>query len=525
MLFPPFAYGIDHKKINIMKCRIIFFVTILAAISASAQVPEDALRLSWLSPSGTARNQAVGGAMGSLGGDITATFVNPAGIGLYKTNELVLSPGFSFLNNKSSYRESNESITNNSFNLGASGFVFGFSNRNSKLKSGAFSIAVNRTANFNSNINYSGENDYSSYSEQYAYEFANSKIPIDQALNFDAPLSLGTKMAIYSYLIDVDSASKQVIGLPIWKVQNRGQENRIETKGGITEIAMGLAGNVNDKFYVGGSIGIPIVNYERRSTFTERDLSGNTNNDFDYSTLTETFTTKGVGLNAKAGIIFKPVQDLRLGLAVHSPTLYGFKDTYHGDMSTATEKYAGLIQVSSETVSGNSANEYKYDLVSPWKVLLSGSYMFHEVEDVTKQRGFISADVEYINYKANTYQTADPNSSDNSYYTDVNNSIDAAYKGSFNVKLGGELKFETIMARAGFAHYGNPYKDSELKGSRNFISGGVGYRDKGFFLDLTYIYGLQKDVNFPYRLSDKANTFAEVKGTSANILLTLGFKF
>lgn len=509
-----------------MKFKLIFLVAMSLAAYSQAQVPEDALRLSWLNPTGTARNQAVGGAMGSLGGDITATFVNPAGIGLYKTGELVISPGFSFLNNKSTYRESNASVTNNSFNLGTSGLVVGFSNRSGNLKSGAFSIAVNRTANFNSNIDYRGENDFSSYSEQFASELANSKIPIGNALNFDAPLTLGTKMAIYSYLIDTATVNGnlQVIGLPE-ALQSRGQQNSIQTKGGITEIAMGLAGNANDKFYFGGSIGIPIVNYERLSTFTERDNSGNTNNDFDYSTLTETYTTKGIGLNAKLGLIFKPVSDVRLGLAVHSPTLYGFKDTYHGDMTTSTEKYAGIVKVTSETVSGNSSSEYKYDLVSPWKVLLSGSYMFHEVEDVTKQRGFISADIEYINHKASSYQTADPNNSDNSQYTEVNNAIDDAYKGTFNFKLGGELKFKTIMARAGFAHYGNPYKDSELKGSRNFISGGVGYRDNGFFLDLTYVYGLQKDVNFPYRLSDRPNTFAVVKGTSANIILTAGFKF
>ena len=65
------------------------------AQSATAQSPEEALRLAWFTQNGTARNMAVGGVMGSLGGDITANHVNPAGIGLYKTRELVLSPGFS----------------------------------------------------------------------------------------------------------------------------------------------------------------------------------------------------------------------------------------------------------------------------------------------------------------------------------------------------------------------------------------------------------------------------------------------
>ena len=46
----------------------------------TAQAPEDALRYSFYPQGGTARNMAIGGAMGSLGGDINATFVNPAGL-------------------------------------------------------------------------------------------------------------------------------------------------------------------------------------------------------------------------------------------------------------------------------------------------------------------------------------------------------------------------------------------------------------------------------------------------------------
>ena len=69
-----------------------------------AQIPEDAIRLSWITPSGTARHQAIGGAMGSLGGEITATFVNPAGLGLYKTREIVFTPGLSLLKGKGSFR-------------------------------------------------------------------------------------------------------------------------------------------------------------------------------------------------------------------------------------------------------------------------------------------------------------------------------------------------------------------------------------------------------------------------------------
>ena len=83
-----------------MKKKLLFLFLLICGKTFS-QIPEDAIRYSWFPQMGTARNMAIGGAMGSLGGDLTAAHVNPAGLGFYKTSELVLSPGFNFLNNKS----------------------------------------------------------------------------------------------------------------------------------------------------------------------------------------------------------------------------------------------------------------------------------------------------------------------------------------------------------------------------------------------------------------------------------------
>ena len=72
--------------------KILLFPALLLSTYLFAQIPEDALRFSFFPQNGTARNMAIGGAMGSLGGDITANFVNPAGLGNYKTGELVFTP-------------------------------------------------------------------------------------------------------------------------------------------------------------------------------------------------------------------------------------------------------------------------------------------------------------------------------------------------------------------------------------------------------------------------------------------------
>ena len=114
---------------------------------------------------------------------------------------------------------------------------------------------------------------------------------------------------------------------------------------------------------------------------------------------------------------------------------------------------------------------------------------------------------------------------DIAYYKQLKTVIKDYYKGTFNYRLGGELKFNTIMFRLGGAYYSNPYRDSQLKSSIMQASGGIGYRDNGMFIDLTYVHSWMKDVNFPYRLADKANTYAEQDNQRGNIMLTVGFKF
>src|ERR1700744_418669 len=133
--------------------------------NATAQLPEDALRASWATPSGTARAQAIGGAMGSIGGDITAGFVNPAGLGLYKTSEFVLSPSLHFFLDKSNYLGTVQSgPSGNRFVTGASGLVLSLPSAGPE-SSNTLAIAVNRTADLNSHITYHGINAYSSFAE------------------------------------------------------------------------------------------------------------------------------------------------------------------------------------------------------------------------------------------------------------------------------------------------------------------------------------------------------------------------
>ena len=89
-----------------------------------------------------------------------------------------------------------------------------------------------------------------------------------------------------------------------------------------------------------------------------------------------------------------------------------------------------------------------------------------------------------------------------------------------NFRLGGEMKFTTFMGRLGVAYYSNPYKDlNGEKGNRFRLSGGLGYRNKGMYFDLTYVYTMTKDVNFPYRLQYSPFPSANIKGSKSNVLV------
>ena len=57
------------------------------------------------------------------------------------------------------------------------------------------------------------------------------------------------------------------------------------------------------------------------------------------------------------------------------------------------------------------------------------------------------------------------------------------------------------------------------------LSGGLGYRNKGMFIDVTYVHAIAKNLDIPYRLEDRANTYASLKQQRGNVVATVGFKF
>ncbi|MEO6537252.1 MAG: aromatic hydrocarbon degradation protein [Ferruginibacter sp.] len=512
--------------------KYLVLLCIISGTNVFAQLPEDALRYSWYPQNGTARVLAIGGAMGSLGGDITATFVNPAGLGFYKTGDAVISPGF-FLNKVKADYFNNRTVENkNAFGFGPSGFVMGAPAAFKTNRSYAFSIAVTQAANFNNVIHYKALNHLTSFSEQFAEEFAKSGYSIDQVLDVNSPLPYTSAPALYSFLIDTVTIGNvlKVKAAPEY-ILDAGQALQQEmfktTSGGVYEVALGGAVNLKEKWLFGGSVGIPLINYKSNTTFKESDTSTNTNNFFNAYEYNDNFTTQGVGINIKLGAIYRPQEYFRLGLAVHTPSFMWLTDKRTTTLNTQLENPVKGFSATSTDFTNNQPGNSKYTQSSTWKAILSASYVFREIENVKKQRAFITADIEYLNHNGSKFRSDNPEVTlgEKAYYKDLNEAVKDEYKGALNFRVGGELKFNTIMGRLGFAYYSSPYQDATLKASHMLLSGGLGYRNQGFFIDLTYIHNITKDINFPYRLQDRDFSFASIKQQQGNIAATVGWKF
>ena len=130
--------------------RSFTLATILSLGTATVSVAQDwtdALRYSYLSASGTARSMGIGGAEGSIGGDFSGLSVNPAGIAIYKSSDIMFTPSMKLNTVTSTYLNNNTTNNNSQFNFNNAGVVFtrvvkGRRAQRSKWKSVSYGFGV-----------------------------------------------------------------------------------------------------------------------------------------------------------------------------------------------------------------------------------------------------------------------------------------------------------------------------------------------------------------------------------------------
>ncbi|MDE6173655.1 MAG: TonB-dependent receptor, partial [Bacteroides sp.] len=80
---------------------ILAIFSLLVSAGMNAQTIYDVTKMTEKDLNGTARFVGIGGAMGALGGDISTIATNPAGIGIYRSNDATVSFGFSSIGTES----------------------------------------------------------------------------------------------------------------------------------------------------------------------------------------------------------------------------------------------------------------------------------------------------------------------------------------------------------------------------------------------------------------------------------------
>lgn len=498
---------------------------------AFAQEPADALRYALTGHGGTARAQAIGGAITALGGDISVATVNPAGLGFFKTYDLTLTPNWSFGNNRTNYLGTDTRGRFSGPDFSTAGMILPKWGSNSGFwENFTVAVGMNKSVNFNNTTKLNGNNTQSSFSEKYLEELINNNVtdPNDAAQNFP----FGSSLAFNTFLIDTVSGPNNTIrGYRSLATPQTGvnQDLVVNSRGSINEMFFSAAANHMDRLFVGGTLVFSRLRYERTSTYRESDPTKLANN-FNYFQVEDFLSTEGAGIGLRMGIIYKPVERLRLGVSFHTPTLYNMDDRYNTKITTDLEGYQGngLLSQSSADLNNGEDGQFQYDYINPMRIMGGISYVINEAEDVRKQKGFISADIEYINYATAKFRSIGSLGNANNgstYLQEVNASISEQYRSALNFRVGGELKFKTIMTRLGFNWLGNALATGPLKANRMNISGGLGYRNKGYFIDLTYVHRLSRDAVFAYRLDNGFFEPGNMRGSAGNVLLTVGFKF
>ena len=481
-----------------------------------AQDPDDVLKYSWFAPNGTPRSNALGGAMGSLGGDLSSTHINPAGIGFYKKSEFLLSSLFSNKSNSVDYFNANTSVSSNKLNVGNLGIVFADGQRKNNWSSSAFSISYTKIADYNNHYSFSGTNNMSSYTEKFADQLYDSKANLaDAEQNF----IYGSSLAIHSKLVNPIYDKNGFItdyrtAIPIGALK---QKSDVITKGGYNELAFGWGGNIEDKLYLGASLTMPMINFSKTNYFGETGY-------FDFY---EENSSKGYGLGGKFGIIYKAKPYLRFGFTYHTPQFISFRDMISAEVYSTTFPNG----LSSYDLMNNYKNNlypesYNYTMATPSKAIVSSSYFFANPNKPTQPLGFISADLEWVNYAGTRFYSNTYDQETTNYYNDLNFIIKNTYKNNINLRIGSELKLNgNWMVRAGTAYFGSPYKDESLKASYMVLSGGLGYRTERHFIDFTIMNTIAKDVIMPYRLNEKNSYYADYKGNQLVFSVGYGIRF
>ncbi|WP_342647882.1 hypothetical protein [Mucilaginibacter sp. CSA2-8R] len=499
-----------------MKAKHLLLAMATVAVSqhAFAQYSQDAIRFSGADVGSTSRVKAIGNANIAIGGDLTSIANNPAGLGFFTRSELSITPEFNMNRTNSTYprfgsaygNSSNPAATStadqrNALNFNNASVVFyGQLNKGrgeDKTKgwlSVNFGASYARTNDFYQNYSYRAVNPNSSISDYYAY-LGNQAI--DNGYSLDGYLEGWARdQRLINNSANVNTyVPSNTLG---------GTESNVSTStGGQSAYNFAFGANYSNKLYLGLGLSFTNIRYNTTTDFTEDNYNTVLNSNYT-STYTRDQVTKGNGFNARFGLIYKPVETVRLGASITTPTWYTIDDNSYEGLTT---RYA-----SASNAGGRNSDTYpaRYNLRTPFKVagglaVFAGKY------------GFITGDVEYLDYTSTHIDSEDYD------VTQDNNDIKRNYQSVVNARLGAEARLtSSFFLRGGYGIYGSPSKMNAT--DRTTVSGGLGYRFANYYIDATYTHVSNTTTMTPYDIAEYSPA-ADIKNRNSNVFLTLGLRF
>ncbi len=523
-----------------MKKIILPIILCLGIVPLMAQPTDfDALKMAQTDIVGTARYMGMAGAFGALGGDVSAVKDNPAGLGVYRSSEITTT--FNIKNQRSVSTWNQQTATADMFNFTFSNFSYVLSlptvaesrGHSSGLLRSNFGFSYNRLKNFHRNSNIRGNSMPASYTDYLANMTNVAGIRDTDFDEYDYGKTGYDDIPWLSVLAyDTWLTSPEGENGDDWKSLLRDGETVspsyfISETGYVDEYSFSWGGNVSNMFYFGASVNIQTLVYNKNSRYGE-DF-GNS----EFFKLNSLLSSSGWGVNMNIGVIYRPIDLIRIGVSYRTPTVYSMHDSSKGYMDSGVDMNArynmneGFVNYSTDTYLFADA-WYRLRVPGQW----TGSLGF-----ILGRRAIVSADFVYTDYR-NTRLAGD--NGDFGLYDLENERMRNTAKGGITMKFGAEYRVtDHLSVRAGFAAataISNPesYKDVRTNTKRtdseyfhhkgtNYFTAGLGYRGNFWYVDATFVNKNVTENFYPY---DFENVIpATVKTHNFDVVATIGFKF
>lgn len=504
--------------------KLIAISVCLLAYTSYAQNETDAFKFSESMIGGTARSQGAGGAFGAVGADFGSTLINPAGLGLYRRNEVVFGTGLTNYRSSATYFSNTLDDSRTNFNLPTWGFVATkvFNDMGQDVKTGLVSISfaagMNRVNSYQQNIRFAGTNTQNSLLDYFKYS-ATGLNANDILNNFSSNQNNYANIpgaAAYNYFLldtlnNANNYKALTDGVSNYRLQ---QQYQTTVRGGANEYNISGGANLSNIVYLGAGLVIKHVYSETDVLLTEN--AQGTVPTYNSSSLQQDIDQRGTGVGGRFGIIVRPLDFLKLGFGVQTPTRLNMRDDYRF-IVTSNNSVPGNSQPNVNNVfNPNRFDFFEYQIINPGRLTGSAAFTLSKV-------GFVSVDFETVDYSNMRLQSS------TDFFTQANTAIKTNFVRANNLRLGAEVKIaEFYRLRGGYAIYGNPYKnDGGEDLNRYALTGGVGFLIDRIFIDFAVVNTFGKQFISPYTTGDmnKPNPTALNNYNIYNFVLSGGIRF